>query len=168
MSDPNNHVTRNNSIPQEGLYPSKLKLNIMTSKFVLSLVGGISATIVMTLVMVMGAMMGMPKMAPWEMLADMMGTSILVGWIMHFMIGIIFTLIYAYFFMGIVKGVSRNTFKGVLFGIAIFIMAQVAMALMGKGMPEEGMFLMVMGSLFGHIIFGIVVALIVKDDVALS
>ncbi|MBG0780957.1 MAG: hypothetical protein H0S84_01675 [Bacteroidales bacterium] len=43
----------------------------------------------MTLIMMVGPMMGMPKMNPATMLSMMMGFPLIVGWIMHFMIGLI-------------------------------------------------------------------------------
>lgn len=134
----------------------------MKNKIVMSIVGGISATIVMTLIMILGASMGMPKMEPWQMLADKMGTSIAVGWVMHFMIGIIFALSYAYIFMGKLKGISQGWARGAVFGIIAFVIAQIAMMVMGNAMPDEGMIPMIMAGLMGHVIFGAVVGLIVK------
>ncbi len=114
-------------------------------------------------------MMGMPKMSPPALLAMMMGVPIGIGWLMHFMIGIIFALSYAFFFINVVKKVNGNILKGAIFGIAAFVFAQIAMAVMGAmfgGMPpmEGSVALVMIGSLMGHIIFGIVVALFVKEQ----
>lgn len=62
------------------------------------LVGGLVATGAMTLLMLVAPMMGMPPMNMGAMLGGMLGTSATVGWMMHFMIGIVFTAVYAYFF----------------------------------------------------------------------
>ena len=141
----------------------------MKTKISQSLVGGIVATAVMSVVMMLAAMMGMPKMSPPQMLATMMGVSITVGWIMHFMIGIIFALSYAYLFINAVRKINSKILKGAIFGIAAFIFAQIAMAVLGAmigGLPplEGSVALIMTGSIMGHIVFGIVVALFVKPE----
>jgi hypothetical protein len=142
----------------------------MTTKIKQSLIGGIVGTAVMTMVMFIAPMMGMPKMNPPEMLSMMMGFPIVVGWLMHFMIGIIFAMAYAFFFINVVKKIGSNILKGAIFGFAVFVFAQIAMAIMGSlmgGMPpmEGSMMLMMIGSIIGHVIFGITVALFVKEPV---
>ncbi len=140
----------------------------MTSKIKQALLGGISGTAVMTIVMMIAPMMGMPKMSPPAMLSMMMGFPIIVGWMMHFMIGIIFAIAYAFVFINLVKKVSNNILKGAIFGMAVFIFAQIMMAIMGMMFPmqpmEGSMMLMMVGSIIGHIIFGITVALFVKEQ----
>ncbi len=145
----------------------------MTTKFKQSIIGGIVATAVMTMVMFVAPMMGMPKMNPAAMLSMMMGFPLSIGWIMHFMIGIIFALMYAFLFIPLVKKVNSNMLKGAIFGMAAFVFAQIAMAIMGAmlgGMPpmEGSMMLMMIGSIMGHVIFGIVVAVFVKGEVVLA
>ena len=68
----------------------------MKTKIQKSVLGGLVGTAVMTLVIFLAPMMGMPKMNPAEMLSSMMGVPILIGWIMHFMTGIIFALGYVF------------------------------------------------------------------------
>jgi len=142
----------------------------MTTKIKQSLLGGIVGTAVMTMVAFIAQMMGMPKMSPPEMLSMMTGFPIVVGWLMHFMIGIIFAMAYAFFFINVVKKISSNILKGAIFGFAVFVFAQIALAIMGAmmgGMPpmEGSMMLMMIGSLIGHVVFGITVALFVKEPV---
>lgn len=74
---------------------------------------------------------GMPKMNLPEMLSMMMGFPIELGWLMHFMRGIIFAMAYAFFFINFVKNLSNNILKGAIFGFAVFIFAQIMMAIMG-------------------------------------
>jgi hypothetical protein len=140
----------------------------MTNKIQKALIGGIIGTAVMTLVMMIAPMMGMPKMSPPEMLSMMMGFPIVVGWMMHFMIGVIFAMAYAFFFINVVKKVSNNILKGAIFGMAAFIFAQIIMAIMGMMFPmppmEGSMMLMMVGSIMGHVIFGITVALFMKEQ----
>jgi len=140
----------------------------MKNKIQKSILAGIIGTAVMTMVMFIAPMMGMPKMSPPAMLSMMMGLPISVGWIMHFMIGVIFAITYGFIFINVVKKLANNILKGAIFGMAVFIFAQIAMAIMGSmlgGMPpmEGSMMLVMAGSIIGHVIFGIVVALIVKE-----
>jgi len=141
----------------------------MSNKIIKSLLGGITGTAVMTAVMMIAPMMGIPKMSPPEMLSMMMGLPIIVGWLMHFMIGIIFAMIYAFLFINLLKKIKNNLLKGAIFGFASFIFAQIAIGVMGAmmgGMPpmEGSMILMMIGSIMGHVIFGMVVALFVKEQ----
>lgn len=140
----------------------------MTIKIKQALLGGIIGTAAMTLVMMIAPMMGIPKMSPPAMLSMMMGFPIVVGWIMHFMIGVIFAMAYAFFFINVVKKVNRNILKGAIFGMAAFIFAQIMMAIMGMMFPmppmQGSMMLMMVGSIMGHVIFGITVVLFVKEQ----
>ncbi len=141
----------------------------METKIKQSVIGGVVGTAIMTMVMFVAPMMGMPKMNPAAMLSMMMGFPLSIGWIMHFMIGIIFALTYAFLFIPLVKKVNNNILKGAFFGLAAFIFAQIAMAIMGAmlgGMPpmEGSMMLIMIGSIMGHVIFGIVVAAFVKEE----
>lgn len=131
---------------------------------------GLAGTAAMTAVMLMAPWMGMPKMNAAGLLSMMLGLPLIVGWLMHFMIGIVFALAYALFFQRIVQGIGSAALRGVLFGLAVFLFAQMAMALMGAMMgstpPMEGSkALMLMGSIMGHVVFGIVVALLVSPAV---
>lgn len=131
-----------------------------------TLFAGIAGTVVMTVITFLAPMMGMPKMSPPEMLSSMMGFPIVVGWVMHFMIGIIFALGYSFVFIKLVK-IENLIVKGALFGFGVFIFAQIMMAVVGAIMgsmppPEGGMALMIVGSMIGHIMYGIPVALIAK------
>ena len=81
---------------------------------------------------------------------------------MHFMIGITFAVSYSYLFAP--KAKINNIFlKGAIFGIAAFIVAQIALGILGAILPmppqEGSMVLVIAGSAMGHIVFGIAVAL---------
>jgi len=119
----------------------------------------------MTIVMMIAPMMGMPKMSPPDMLAGMMGMPVIVGWVMHFMIGIIFAFGYTYLFAPKVK-INNLFVKGAVFGFVVFIFAQIMMAIMGAMLPmpkmEGSMMLMMIGSIMGHIIYGMAVSKTVK------
>ncbi len=149
----------------------QIKLFIMKSKIAQFLIAGMVATAVMTGFTFLAPMMGLPKMNPAEMLSGMMGVPIMVGYLMHFMIGVIFAAAYVYLFNPKVH-INSKFLKGSLFGFAVFIFAQVMMFIIGKIMPmpmmEGSMMLMMIGSLIGHLVFGIVVASIVPAFVVQS
>ena len=116
---------------------------------------GIIGAAMMTLVGLYAApMMGIPAMNPADMLADQMGGNAVVGWIAHFMIGVIFAGAYA-----VVAGSLPGpvVVRGALFALAPWLLAQiVVMPIMGMGFFSGAMNL-AMGSLIGHIIYGGVV-----------
>lgn len=140
----------------------------MNTKIKQALIGGLVGTAVMTIVMMVAPMMGMPKMSPPHMLSMMMGVPIVIGWMMHFMTGVIFAMGYAFIFIDIVKKVNNNILKGVLFGLAAFVFAQIMMAVMGMMMPmppmEGSKMLSMIASIMGHVIFGITVTQFVKGQ----
>lgn len=135
----------------------------MTNRLMQAVVAGIVATAVMTVVGVMAPFMGLPRMNPAEMLSGMMGIPIALGWIMHFMIGIIFASAYVYWFNPTVK-INSKFWKGIVFSLAVFVFAQIMMLVMGIIFPMPMMgdkMLMMLGSLTGHIVYGLIVAWIV-------
>lgn len=85
---------------------------------------------------------------------------------MHFMISIIFAMAYAFFFINLVKKINNNILKGAIFGFVVFIFAQIMIAITGMVMPvppmEGSIMLVMIGSIMGHIIYGITVTLFVK------
>ncbi|GAC1596176.1 MAG: hypothetical protein NVS3B8_09350 [Chitinophagaceae bacterium] len=141
----------------------------MQTKIQQSVISGIAATIGMTLLMVIGAAIGMPRMSPPDMLAGMMKVPVAAGWVMHFMIGVIFAAGYVFFFNNWLKKIANRIVRGAVYGIVAFIVAQVSFPIMGAifgdaGMPEPqgSMVLMMIGSVLGHVVFGVVIALFVK------
>ncbi|MEZ7500193.1 hypothetical protein QO200_15770 [Flavobacterium sp. Arc3] len=133
----------------------------MNTKIQKSVLAGIIGTVIMTAVMMISAMIGMPKVSPPSMLSGALGMPMFVGWIMHFMIGIVFA--FAYTYLCIFKWKISNVYlKGAIFGVIAFVFAQIMMAIMGAMMPmpevEGPMILKLIGGLMGHIIFGMAVA----------
>jgi hypothetical protein len=137
----------------------------MNSKISKSILAGVIGTALMSLVMFVAPMMGIPKMSPPNILAGMTGMPIIAGWVMHFMIGIIFAFAYTYLFAPKVK-ISNLFFKGAVFGFVVFIFAQIMLAIMGVMLPMpkmEGSIMLIMtGSVIGHVIYGMAVSKIVK------
>lgn len=140
----------------------------MNNRILKTMLAGIAATGVMTVVMFIAPMMGMPKMNPAAMLSMTTGMPLAFGWIMHFMIGIGFAFSYLLIFSKLLGKISNYMLKGALFGFNAFVLAQIGMAIMGLmlDMPPMGgnIMLMMAGSILGHVVFGIVVGLISKQN----
>lgn len=132
----------------------------MQSKYLKAVVAGMIGALVMSAVGLWGApMMGMEKMNPADMLAMKMGGSAVIGWLAHLMIGAALAVIYV--------GVAASrlpgppAFRGALFSVAPWLVAQVVMMpIMGMGL-FSGSLALAMGSLIGHLIYGAVVGGIV-------
>lgn len=128
------------------------------------LVAGFVATVVLSALMVVKGMMGvMPELDVAAMIGMMMGASVVVGWIIHFMIGTIawgggFAVLY-----GFIPGNSA-VIKGIVFGIAAWLgMMILVMPMAGAGL--FGMNLGIMApimTLVLHIIFGAVLGMVYK------
>ena len=137
----------------------------MNTKISKSLLSGIIGTAIMSLVMFITPMMGMPKMSPPDMLAGMMGVPLMVGWVIHFMIGIVFSFAYTYLFAPKIK-IGNLFLKGAIFGFVVFIFAQIMLAIMGAMLPmpemEGSMIMIMISSIMGHLIYGMAVSKTVK------
>lgn len=140
-----------------------------------AIVAGLVGTIIISMVMMMAPKMGMPKMAIWEMLGAMFSPqgNVALGWVMHLMIGIVFGIIYAALWAAGIGSVS--VVSGLIFGVVHWLVAGLMMGGMpmmhagikagavsapGVFMLKNGGMMGFMGGLMGHIIFGIVVALV--------
>jgi len=139
-----------------------------------AIVAGLAGTVVISMLMAMAPKMGMPKMAIWEMLGTMFSKqgNPALGWIVHFMMGVIFAIIYAALWAAGIG--SATLLSGVVFGVAHFLIA----GLMMGGMPimhagikagtvkAPGVLMLnsgvmgLMGGLIGHAVYGLVVALV--------
>lgn len=146
------------------LYINNQKGEEMNSQFSLTkaVVAGISATVVMTLFTYLGGMMSVEMNIP-EMLGSLFGGSNIIGWVMHFMIGIVLAVNYGMFFYSRIK-VNPLWLRGALFGFLPWLMAQIMvmpmMSLMNNMPFSAGLFsgsvMMAMASMVGHLVFGAV------------
>lgn len=120
---------------------------------------GLAGTAVMTALVFMAPIMGMPEMNIPAMLSSFMGAPIIVGWMAHIMIGVVLALIYATIFFSKLPGTPW--LKGALYGLVPWLASQVVVnPMMGAGvfaMNTAAPMMMVMGSLMGHIVYGVVV-----------
>ena len=117
--------------------------------------GGVVGTLVMTAVGVwLAPMMGIPRMNPAEMLAGQMGGNIALGWAAHLMVGVILAIGYAIVSPSLV---GPPAVRGAIYGVAPWLLAQVAVMPMMGAPIFSGSVVLAMGSLLGHLIYGAVV-----------
>jgi uncharacterized membrane protein YagU involved in acid resistance len=130
----------------------------MNKNFGRAILAGLVATAAMTMLMLVGPMMGMPKMPIGDMLASFMGIPVFVGWAVHFMIGAVLGLIYVFVFAERLPGASAA--RGAIYGLIPWFLAQVMVnPMMGAGffaISTPAPLMMVMGSLMGHLVYGAV------------
>ena len=126
--------------------------------------GGLAATLAITMMMYLIApMMGL-SMDIAKMLGSMLGGSWWAGMAMHFVLGaVVFPLAYAFVLYHFLPG--SPTVKGIVFGVALWLLAQlVVMPMMGAGFfsSNAGGIMAAMGSLMGHLLFGSVLGFVAK------
>ena len=136
---------------------------------------GFIGTLVMTILMYMAPLMGMPKMDIAAMLGSMFTGGMPQPWsgawwtgmIIHFIDGtIIFSLIYAYWLYPILAG--SPWLRGTEWGLILFVLAQaIVMPMMGMGFfsasaPQP--FMSVIGSLIGHIVYGAILGAVAGEQ----
>jgi len=131
-----------------------------------AIVAGLAGTAVMTMMMVAAPPMRMPKMDIAGMLGAMViskkETAAAVGMVMHFMMGAMFGLIYALVWNAGVGSVTASW--GLIFGAAHAVAAMGMMPVMMRMHPRPpemaGGPSMLAGLLMGHLVFGLVLALV--------
>ena len=127
-----------------------------------ALFAGLAATASMTILMFLAPMMGLPDMKIGNMLADFMMTPVLLGWAMHLMIGLVWALVFVIFIEDKIQ--INSLLKGMLFLLFPWLLMQTIVApVMGLGVffsnaPRSMM--MVLGTLMGHLLYGLVLGLV--------
>ncbi len=127
-----------------------------------AVVAGLLATLAMTLLFLVEPLLGLPRMDEGGILSTVMSATVAYlpvgfvgGWIIHFGFGVIFALIFALVVAARLPG--SMTVRGVLFGLMVFLMAQlVVMPLVGAGLFSGGNLARLTGSLAGHLVYGAV------------
>ena len=149
----------------------------MPLNIVAAVAAGLVGTAVMTLIMMVAPMMGMPKMDIPGLLGSMFGApgSKTMGTIMHFIMGVIFAIVYTVLFsvitglnvvlLGIVLGVVHWLVVGLVMGMMPMMHAGIKsgdVAAPGLYMSGSGGLMGFVGGLMGHIVFGPVVGLVYR------
>jgi len=137
-----------------------------------AVIAGVIGTTAMTLFTFMAPLMGIEMNIP-SMLASTFGAPIIIGWLMHFMIGIILAINFAALFLP--KFGSSNKIKaGAIFSLIPWLMAQIVvmpmMTIMNGGGYIDGFFsgsvMIAFTSLMGHLIYGVVISLTYKPGIS--
>lgn len=138
------------------------------------IVAGSVGTVAISIIMAMAPAMGMPKMDIVGMLSTMFNKpNRTLGWIMHFMMGIVFAFIYALLWSA---GIGSPTWLGgLIFGAVHWLVVGIVMGMVpmmhvgirngdvqppGVWMMNNGGMMAFAGGLAGHLVFGLVVALV--------
>ncbi len=125
-----------------------------------AMVAGLIATCFATVLWLVLPWIGLPKWAVGEILSSFLGvltayTSVApaIGWLLHFVVGVGLALVYAMLFVSRLPG--SPIVRGALYGVLIFLVAQVTvMPLVGAGMFARGDLPVLIGALFGHLVYG--------------
>lgn len=121
---------------------------------------GLIATGVMTALLLVEPSVGLPRIAIGQVLSTSLGLAAAhlpigpaIGWVIHFVIGMLLALIYAAVFARRLPGTPLG--RGVLYGVLVFVVAQlVFMPLVGGGVFSRGDVQLLAGSLLGHLVYG--------------
>jgi uncharacterized protein DUF6789 len=127
-----------------------------------TVLGGLVGTIVLTMLMYLGApIMDIPKMDIAAMLGSMVGGWVM-GMAMHLVDGVVlFPLIYAFVMFSKLRGGPVT--KGILWGLTLWLVAGLlVMPMMGAGFfgTANGGMMAAAASLIGHIIYGALLGVI--------
>ncbi|MDE2026966.1 MAG: hypothetical protein KGJ11_00315 [Candidatus Omnitrophica bacterium] len=129
-----------------------------------TILAGLIATAVMTMMMYAAPMMGMPKMDIAGMISGMMKMPWIIGMTIHLMLGVVvFPFIYVFLLADKLPG--PGALKGMTWGLILFILAQtMVMPMAGMGFfssASSQQMLMIMGSLMGHVVYGAILGAII-------
>lgn len=140
-----------------------------------AVIAGLIGTVLFTAVLMVAPRMGMPKMDIVSLLGAMFGkANNVLGWMMHLMMGVMFALIYAFLWS---RGVGSPTWSGgLIFGVAHWLVVGLIMGMIPRlhagsrsgSVKAPGIYMSgngsgpmaFMGGLDGHMIFGLMVALL--------
>jgi hypothetical protein len=128
----------------------------MKSKIFLSIKGGFVATLVMSVLIYLSPALGFPRMPVWEVLADALSAPVFVGWIAHFAVGIVLATFYIFWFRKRLWG--SDAVRGMTFSLLPFALAQ-GVAIFGGGFN----WLLLAGSLVGHLVYGLVLGIVTRE-----
>jgi uncharacterized membrane protein YagU involved in acid resistance len=121
---------------------------------------GLVGTGVMTALLLVEPSVGLPKIAMGQVLSTSLGLTSAhlpfgpaLGWVLHFVIGMLLALLYAAAFDRRLPGNALT--RGMLYGVLVFVVAQlVFMPLVGGGVFSHGDLELITGSLMGHLVYG--------------
>jgi hypothetical protein len=122
------------------------------------LIAAVVATAAMSIILLIVSHVGLPSMNIGIVLGTMFGGSEALGWVAHFMIGILFALPYA-LFINRWMPVENKVARGTLYGVVVFMVSQIllfAISISGllKWDARENLALLVFGNALACMIYG--------------
>lgn len=116
-------------------------------------VGGLAGWLVFGLMMqVMGMM---------AMVAGLVGSSSpAVGWVVHLLISAFFGAVFGALLGGMVKSVGSGVLLGAGYGLVLWVIGPLLLMPSRMGMPLFAINDMTINSLFGHLVFGVLVGVV--------
>lgn len=134
------------------------------TKIKTAIIGGLAATAAMTMLIFLAPLMGMPDMKIGNMIADFIMIPLWLGWLMHLMFGIVWALFYVLYVRD--ELTISYILKGTIYALIPWLLMQILLApIMGLGFffSKSSEFLMlVLGTMMGHVLYGIVLVLSTK------
>ena len=127
-----------------------------------AIAGGIAGTAIITLAMFLLSLAGMPDINYGSLIGQFLNTSSIVGWILHFVVGIALAFLYVYFFREFLPGPYWA--KGMIFGVLPWVLTLIMMFPMvdtldiGNTTQAPGVF--IVSSMIAYLAFGAVMALV--------
>lgn len=142
----------------------------MENKVFSTVAGGLASTAVITGVMLLLSYMGMPDINYGEMLAKFTKTTPVVGWIMHFVTGVILAYGYVYYFRDEVDG--PYAVRGLIYSVLPWVITLIMLFPMigiqrdNETSPSVGIF--ILSTLIAYLSFGLVMGAIAKPHTSKS
>jgi uncharacterized membrane protein YagU involved in acid resistance len=121
---------------------------------------GVIATASMTALLLIEPAIGLPEIAIGQLLSTSLSITTAhlaigpaTGWLVHFLVGIAWALLYVYVVMPRLPGAPFV--RGLAYGFLVFLLAQsLLLPLVGGGFFSGGNPSMLTGSLLGHLVYG--------------
>lgn len=135
----------------------------MENKMKTAVIGGVVGTAVITLMMIIADALGMPGIDYGKMLAQFTQTTPLVGWIMHFVMGVILAFVYVYYFRDEFQG--PYPIRGLIYSIIPYVVTMIMlfpMAVMGTGQEINSPGVFIVATMVAYFAYGYVMGAITK------
>ncbi len=138
----------------------------MENIFKTSIVAGITGTAVITGLMLAANAAGLQGIDFGTLLANFTHTTPLLGWIMHFGVGILLAFVYVYYFRD--EFLASYPVRGVIFSIIPFVITMILLFPMsvfntGQKIDSPGVF--IVATMVAYFAFGYVIGFIAKPQV---
>ncbi len=128
-----------------------------------SILGGLIGTAVITVLMLLADAVGIPGIDYGKMLAEFTHTTPLIGWVMHFIMGIILAFVYVYFFRDEFKG--PFAVRGLIYSIIPYVVTMIMlfpMSVMSSSATIDSPGVFIVATMVAYFAYGYVMGAITK------